>query len=260
MSIAKKLENLTFRLIQKLLMLRLKTLARSKCHLFNFFGYKSYRRHVTLLEALIAMSLSAILITVIVYFYQQLSLINIQMDKAQNEQFQKRFAEYRLNAILPNIAPPSNKDFHFFLSPDTQGLFKENSPSLVFTFDNTIKLDKKMADLVIGRLYLDRENRLTLATWPSPKRWKENESPPMTKEVIMEDVTTLKFDFYYPPDKGPLKIVNKQDSKEVTQKKDDRKLPAIITVLIQKQIDKKIEDISFVYPLPNSPQPIIYKP
>lgn len=218
------------------------------------------RRHMTLLEVLIATSLSAILITVVVYFYQQLSLINIKMDKVQNEQFQKRFAEYRLNAILPKIVSPSNKDFHFFISPDPQGLFKENSSSLVFTFDNNIKLDKKMADLVVGRLYLDRENQLILATWPIPKRWKENDLTPMAKEVIMENVTTLRFDFYNPPDKGPLKIVNKQDSNEIAQKRENRKLPAIITVLIQRQIDNNTEDTSFVFPLPNTQQPIIYKP
>lgn len=211
---------------------------------------------MTLLEVLIAMSLSVILITVVVYFYQQLSLINIQMDKAQNEQFQKRFAEYRLNAVLPKIVSPSNKDFHFFLSAENQGLFQENTKSLVFVFDNSVKLDKRMADLVVGRLFLDRGNRLTLATWPIPKRWKENEPPPMTKEIIMENVTNLTFDLYNPPDKGTLKIVNKQNNNGTIQKAENRKLPAIITVVVQQLKDEKI---SFVYPLPNTQQPIIYK-
>ena len=221
---------------------------------------RKYRHHVTLLEVLIATSLSIILITVVVYFYQQLSLINIKMDKTQNEQFQKRFAEYRLNAVLPKIVSPLNKEFHFFISPETQGLFKENTQSLVFTFDNSVKLDKRMADLVIGRLFLDTDNRLTLATWPIPKRWKENEPPPMTKEIIMENINTLSFDFYYPPDKGPLKIVNKENSNGGVQKPENRKLPAIITVVIQQKTKDEPEKISFVYPLPNTQQPVIYKP
>ena len=236
-----------------------------------------YRRCMTLLEVLIAMGLSMVLISIVVYFYQQLSLINLEMDKAQNEHFQKRYVEYRLNAILPEIVSPTNKDFHFFIGQNNQGLFNEGSQNLVFTYNNGVKLDKKMSDLVIGRLYLDKNDRFSLASWPIPKRWKEDEAPPITKEVIMENVVTLSFSFYAPPDKGQFKFVNKQEGTTTTQlskpsypstiknetqnewKREYRQLPAIIYVKIKRKLGKdKFEDIVFAYPLPNTQQPIIY--
>lgn len=237
---------------------------------------KKRRHFLTLIEVMIAMGLSMILISVVVYFYQQLSLINIAMDKAQNEHFQKRFLEYRLNAIIPMAVGPENKDFHFFISPNNQGLFYEKSQSLVFTFNNGVKLDKLMSDLVIGRLFLDEKNQLTFAAWPIPKRWVENEPPPLSKEVLMENIISLSFEFYTPPDKGKIKFVNKQENKTTTQinkpnfpdsirnqfqpdwRKEYRQLPAVVKVLITRKNGDKIEKMTFAYPLPKTQQPIIY--
>lgn len=234
------------------------------------------RRYLTLIEVLIAMALSAVLISITAYFYQQLSIVNLKMDKAQNEHFQRRYVEYRLNATLPQAVAPSNKDFHFFLTTNSEGNFLENSPSLVFTFDNCVKLNRDMTDLVIGRLYLDKEKRLTLAIWPIPKRWKENEQPPMSKEVIMENVEKLSFEFYTPPDKGQLKLSNKQESKTTSTvsqpgfpneikgvfhsdwKKEYRQLPAIVKVNIERKVNDKVDNLTFSYHLPNTQQPIIY--
>ena len=238
--------------------------------------FRIRRRFLTLLEVMIAMGLSMVLISVVVYFYQQLSLINIAMDKAQNEHFQKRFLEYRLNAVIPMAVSPSNKNFHFFISPNIQGLFKDKSQSLVFTFDNGVKLNKQMSDLVIGRLFLDKDDKLTLATWPINKRWVENEPPPMSKEVLMENVVGLSFQFFTPPDKGQIKFVNKQEGKTITQlslpafpetirnqfqsewRREYRQLPSITRVLITRKTDKGEVKMVFDYPMPNTQQPIIY--
>src|SRR5690606_24453928 len=105
---------------------------------------KIQRRYLSLIEVLIAMSLAAVLITVTVYFYQQISYINIKMDQSQNEHFQRRYVEYRLNATLPQAVSPTNKDFHFFLTNDAEGIIKANTPSLVFAFDNCVKLNRDL--------------------------------------------------------------------------------------------------------------------
>lgn len=164
---------------------------------------KIQRRHITLLELLIATALTVVILSTLSYFYRQVTVINVEMDKTQNESFKKRYVENRLASVLPKSISSTDisNDFHFFSSPDLGALFKEGSDSLVFSFDNCVRLDKDMSYHVIGRLFLDTEGNLTLATWPVPKRWKEDEPIPISKEILLDHIETLEFQFYVPPQK-----------------------------------------------------------
>ena len=51
---------------------------------------------------------------------------------------------------------------------------------------------------MIGRLFVDHDNRLILATWPSISRYS-SPSPPMRKEVLLEGVENISFAFYLAP-------------------------------------------------------------
>lgn len=236
------------------------------------------KSHVILLELLIAMGLTVAILSTLMFFYYEISLINAEMDKDQNESFKKLFVENRLSHILPktvSIKDPS-KDFHFFTSRDQGGLFNSGTASLVFSFDNGVQLDKNMSYHVIGRLFLDPEGNLTLAKWPAEKRWKENESPPMSKEILLENIDTLSFAFFVPPDRGrkeaalgssfpapkaafeiPAEIKGRwveEWSKEYHQ------LPAIVKItLVQKDALGKGEILNFAFPLPHTKNPVIYE-
>ncbi len=234
------------------------------------------RRHpFTLLEVLIALALTAILLTTLTFFYQEISLLNIEFDKTQKESFQMRFLENRLADILPRAVPEKTKkkDFFFFTVLDFHGMFRGNSPSLIFTFDNGIDLDKEFSNHVLARLYLDQDGCFCLAMWPSPKRWEEGILPPMKKQVLMEDVTSLSFSFFIPPDfTEKEKPVDPEEVQAGREKMEPwpkgtwtdrwyyeyKQLPAIIKIEITRTVDKKPKKYTFAFPLPNASPPITY--
>lgn len=199
----------------------------------------------TLIEMVISIGLTVIIMSSLSFFYWQVSTINRLMDKTQNEAFQKLYVENRFSQIIPHInsAKDTTTDSIFFMSNESRPPFKPGTPSLVFTFDNGVKLDKEMSYLVVGRLFLDDKNRLILAMWPAPKRWKENEPIPMTKEVLMENVETLSFSFYEAP------LWSTEWNKE------EKELPALLKIIIKR--DK--EELQYVFPVPNSKKFITYK-
>lgn len=223
-----------------------------------------------MLELLISLALTVMILSTLTYFYHQMMLAGIVLDKKQGENFQERYVENRLMNVLPRTISskdPSN-EFHFFTSSNQGGLFSFGSEGLLFTFDNCVQLNKDMAYHVIGKLFLDRGGRFILATWPAEKRWKENESVPVSYEVLMEDVSELRFKFFVPPIKGKTQIVGentKEDPLEGSRgewidrwEAEFRQLPAMIKVLVTQKKGKEEQDLIFAYPLPHTLQPITY--
>lgn len=239
------------------------------------------RRYMTLLELIISMTLTIALLTTLSYFYLQVNQINHEMDRTQNESFEKRYIENRFAAILPQTttSKPSNKNVYFFSGSNSDDLFKSGSENLIFTFDNGVKLNKEMAYHVIGRLYLDKKGNVTLAIWPTKNRWKENEkNPPVSQEILMANVDTLTFAFFTPPNKGttfqqdPKKPEIKKSLERLPEsirgewtgewRREYDQLPAIVKITITRVIEKKKkkekETLVFAFPLPHTVQPIIY--
>jgi len=230
------------------------------------------KHSVTLLELLIAMSLAMVILSTLTFFFHQVNVINTEMDLEQNAHFQKRYAENRLAAILPrtlSAADPSH-DFHFFTTPDLGGFFKPGTSSLVFSFDNCVQLDKTMTYHVIGRLYLDDDGNLILAKWPAEKRWKENEPPPLAKEILHTNVEDLVFRFFVPPDKGQPHLDKKTSNlpnlpQELKGrwlqdwKKEYRQLPSIVKLILKiKDREGNTEAVTYAFPLPHTCIPITY--
>lgn len=230
-----------------------------------------HKRHATLLEVLIAMTLTILVLTTLMFFYQQVSFINIDIDKVQAEHFNLRYVENRLAEILPRTISEKDKrkDFVYFNLND-EGIGKSGSQSLIFTFDNEVSLDKIFSNHVIGRLYLDKNDRLILAYWPSPKRLEGVTPIPMKKEILFEGAESLAFEFFIPPEKaGEAKLSKPSESPSPEPKgdwrrqlwsKDFNKLPAMVRVIIGvKDKDKKgKETITFVFPYVNVTNPVIY--
>lgn len=165
---------------------------------------KRFRRCFTLLELLISLALTVVLLSTLTYFYLQVSLLEKETEKVQKENFTLRYLETRLNKILPNSLAEHDikKEFLFFTSGDLQGLLAPQNPSLVFLFDNGVSLDPKRANRVLGRLYLDRDRNLTLATWPLPSKWeKEANAPSVQREILMTQIESISFQFFVPPER-----------------------------------------------------------
>lgn len=229
------------------------------------------RRHFTLIEMLISMALTALILSSLMFFYREITYMNALYDQDQQESFRRRFLENRLSDILPKAVYEKNekKDFIFFSQPDFHNTFKNNSPSLIFTFDNGVDRDKNFSNHVLGRIYLDPEGNLTLGMWPSPSRWEEGETPPMKKEILMQDVKNLSFRFFIPQEREQSPVANNNKNQKVEPaprlswvdkwQQNYQQLPAIVEVNITYMQGKKERKLTYAYPLPNVATPIVYK-
>lgn len=174
---------------------------------------------MTLLETLIALSLLSFLLVIIFGFFRQLSTMSIASEQSQKESFQMRYVESRLTYIFERIVNERDKgrDFFFYTQPPSDA-FAE-SASIIFTFDNGVRSDPLFSGDVVARLYLDRQgsnssasqsdkscSRLTLAIWPL---YAENPQESVVKEVLLENVKGVLFEFYSPP-------IRQSNSKDVS--------------------------------------------
>jgi Pseudopilin GspJ./Protein of unknown function (DUF1494). len=250
--------------------------------------YSITKRPVTLLELLISIALTVIILMTLMFFYRQVVTIGIETDKIMADNFRMRYVESRLARILPKTVAVNDekKDFVFFSVGD-EGVTKPGSQSLIFTFDNGVSLDKVMANHVLGRLYLDKDNNLMLAYWPSPKRWEGNTPPPIKKEVLMEGVENLRFEFYIPPEKSiektasndqptdtpakpdknpaPKKSADEEKKPKPEPKGDWRRqlwlkeyesLPAMVRVIVT--MPKETKPMEFAFPIATAKEHVIY--
>jgi hypothetical protein len=179
--------------------------------------FKRLSRCFTLLELLIGMGLAVMLLSTLSYFYLQVEMLNTEAERTQKESFELRHVENRLAKILPyTLSERELKKHFYFFTSQGEGMFK--NPSLLFTFYNGVKLSSPFANDVLGRLYLDDEKKqLCLATWPSPKRWENGVTPPMAKEVLLDDVESLSFQFYVAPKRDRSKVVEQKKTAQERQ-------------------------------------------
>lgn len=240
------------------------------------------KRHMTLIEVMIAMALVSILLTALMGYYAQIETIRYDVDKAQDEGFQLRYLQARLSYVLPRALPVKGspgepekvRDYFFFSS--SEGLFSE----LVFSYDNGVDLDERFSNHVLGRLFVEEAesgNYLVLATWPVPRCWtKEGESPPIRKEILIDHIEGLDFEFFHPSEAPEgvrtnvagidTQLMGEESELERNQWHSNwsssyKYLPAIVKVRIKRSIQtgitKPSEWLDLAYPLPNAKAPII---
>lgn len=188
------------------------------------------KRYMTLLELLIGMSLTMGLLSILAFFYYQIDQINTASEKTQKEIFHLQYVENRLNHVIPHIIAGKPNHFYFFTSTTSHGIFADASPSLIFQYETGTDLDDSRAVTALGRLFLDRNNRLCLATWPDPT---DGENDPATLleqstariEVLLEKVVSVGFQFYVAPDRDRSIVTNQKSGKSQTQEKSEEKKP-----------------------------------
>lgn len=232
---------------------------------------KLRRKHMTLLEVLISLGLVLLVLTTLSYFYRQVTNMDRIMDNLQEESFRLLYLENRLSQIIPQAtdATKLSYDHIFVLTPDNSGLYLNHNPSLLFTYDHCVHLNKEFANQVLGRLYLDPEGRFSLAMWPAPKRWIPDGSlPHMKKEILMENVESVEFEFYGAPQKKMPKTTRQISKPAMLPTEywaewrpewhwDFEQQPALVKLIIKRVgIDEKLV---YIFPLPNTYYPIIYE-
>ena len=231
---------------------------------------KKTRRTFTLLELIIAMTLTLIIMSTLLYFYRDLSTIGIETNKLNDTHFYWQYAGSRLADIIPKTVIKDDKEEYPFYSLEDSSLTKQGSQSLIFAFDNKISLDKLFSNTVVGRLYVDKSDQLTLAYWPPQSRWgKKDELPPMKKEILKQNVESISFEFFVPPEKSvPKKAgVSTSGSEPVPKgawwtqpwQRDFNSLPAMVKMtIIPKKQTPPVQPVTYIFPLINTNAHILY--
>ena len=165
---------------------------------------KKRRLFVTLLETLIAAGLLALLLVIIFGFFRELSIMSTATEIQQKESFKQRYLETRLAYIFERIVNErDNARTFFFYTQPPNGEFSSFT-SLIFTFNNGIRFDPMFSGDVLARLYVDKASgfgreatgNLVLAMWPLHV---DNPEQYMKKEVLLENVSKIRFEFYAAP-------------------------------------------------------------
>ncbi len=155
-----------------------------------------------------------------------------------------------LNAIHYNSAE------HLY----TKSFEKEKCPSLITIFDNGIDPDPAYSGPIIGRIYLDAENHLCLATWPLD----ENRKRPWRNEILLPNVSHFEFEFLGERSasehgkKEKITPINAAYAWRTAWAKSQRaSIPSIIRLTIREEGRK--EPLRFAFILP-SPEPyVVYR-
>lgn len=220
---------------------------------------------VTLIEVLIAMTLTLMLLGFLSHLYLQVSLMGKETEKLQKEEFKQNLVEKRLSNLFSKIIPSSNMnpDYFFYTSEPFQLGGKQN---LVFTYDAGVDLNQDLSNHILGRLYLDSD-QLILSSWSSPNKWEFNPKPVMKKEVLLDHVNEMHFEFYVPPNRDRSHFVKQVKNDEKLEenvwlkswKQSYHELPAIVRIYLKRKINgEEIQEV-FAFQLPKSKLYIMYE-
>jgi hypothetical protein len=232
--------------------------------------------YMTLFETLIAVSLLSILLVFVFGFFRQLSEMIRVSEQIQKKSFQMRYLESRLGFIFERIVNDNKKvrSFYFYTQPPHKD-FSE-SFSLIFTFDNGVRLDPSFSGEVLARLYVDSDHRLCLAVWPL------HISEPMQylhEEILLNHVEDLAFSFYAAPPRASGITTPQRDPQKKIPKKDEwqdewlityDQMPCIIKIFVKvaknpeelkhhrKGEKMNTNDLAFHFVLPTTKDAIYY--
>ena len=227
---------------------------------------------LTLIEVMIALGLSSLIMTTMFYFYQKAARLDLEIRKVEHQVFSLRLLESQLMRIIPKSVSTTEagRDF-FFLTGMSDQISKNGTPYLLFSYDRGVDIDPLFANIVLGRLYVDKKSRLILATWPAISRWPvDKRPPPMKREVLMDNVSSIAFSFYNPPDKKKNnEIIPRRSIRGIVMedaevgflkdwKNEYATLPALMKLEIETNVHGKIEKKTFLFTFPYGNRTIIY--
>lgn len=160
------------------------------------------KQWMTLLEVLVAFSILSVLLVFLFGFFRELTKLDELTRYQQVQLFRQRYVESRLHYLFARLVneKDTNRVFYFFLEPaDAISELSEFS-SLVFTYNNGIRQNPFFSGDVISRLYVDKQKRLCLVTWPCYKKTSQMDGrAEMEKEILLERVEAIRYEFFAAP-------------------------------------------------------------
>lgn len=202
---------------------------------------------------LIALSLTTILLTFLFSFFVESAKIEKKMDTTRTIIIRRGHLQTRLQTILTSVDRGSNDPYFY-----TKKFDKEKTVSLITIFDNGIDPDPAFSGPITGRIYLDQEMNLSLATWPVTK----NKNRPWRKEILMPNIKSFEFEFLGKKSavehgvKDQSRSINATLSWRFDWAQSTREIPGIIRMTIYEEGSK--EPIRFAFILPVSEPFVTY--
>lgn len=203
------------------------------------------KRAFTLLEVLIAMVLTAGLLSFMLGVYLDAERSSAWWRSQEEKLLPERFMQRRLEDIFRHLIEPDQKTSFFFATDSSPGLFLPGTPSLIFSYNNGIVNDSNLSEDVLGRLFVDNNGQMTLITWPERSIWNLPGLQPFHREVLLSHVTDFKLSFVRAPD--PLNDDEGGTSFEWTRER--KELPMVIKMNV-KANDNPVRE--YLFPVPQT--------
>ncbi|MBF8263884.1 MAG: hypothetical protein HW387_1549 [Parachlamydiales bacterium] len=149
---------------------------------------KRTKRAAILLEMIIALGLTAILLSVLFRFFAGSVRMDQKVDTARTQLYQRQHFQMRMATILNSMVPRSS------MSPPKGSSFytvDEKMPGFITIFDNGIDPDPLYSGPILGKVFLDLNGNLTLALWPLEKQEKNI----YRTEILLSNVQKIRFQF-----------------------------------------------------------------
>ena len=210
--------------------------------------------HATLMEVMIALTLTAILLTCILGAYYQTTRLSKEVQTTRAALMEREELYLRLRSTLEATTigggtPQTSSHYYFYTE----------AGALIFTYDSPINLDPLFSSDLLARLSVDEQQQLCLERWPLPKE-KGDTHPSYQKQVLLTQVSGLTISSYNPPPqanekaldstfKGP--SVGWQSAWEI----DYNLLPAMVKLTVLRLSGETIE---FLFQIPEGSKPIVY--
>ena len=193
---------------------------------------RKIKRAFTLLELLIAMSLSAILLTILFRFLVSNAHVERQIEKAQGFLLERQRLQERLESLLTNIEPQLLDHPSFYTDP----ISNNKTLSLIAVFNAGIDPDPAYSGPNTARLYLTKEGNFCLTQWPLKEEGSRT-------ETLLANVRALEWEFLgHPSDKNPHAVaITDNWSWLKTWPKNKGALPSIIRLKFWCGIDKNLQ-------------------
>jgi len=201
-----------------------------------------HKRTYFLLELLIALGLTAVLLSILFRFFAGSVRVDQKIGEARSILYQRQHFQTRISSVFNSIVPRS-------ASTPTSGpsfyTVHEKSPSFVAVFDNGIDPDPQFSGPILGKIFLDADN-LMLVLWPLEK----TEKNVYRKEILISGVQNMRFQFLGKKSahQGDLSAVSINSSLEwrTDWPKNRWDIPSIVRIVLSQDN----QEISFAFILP----------
>lgn len=201
------------------------------------------KRALTLLETLIALSLTSLILSFLFSFLVETSRTEKKLEEARAKVTQRGYFQMRMQSLLSSIDKNSLDPFFY-----TTLLESSSQPVLEVLFDHGIDPDPLFCGVLRGEIYLDEKNNLTLLFKPL----NPNHGGTERKEILFPKIRRFEMEFLgntLASEKGSFRPVSTTVGWNQKWPKSNRQLPSIVRAYVYEEGEEDPLCYAFILPL-----------